>query len=67
MKRGTIPLFHNKAEIEAAERETYDRLAEENVTVIRLDDMSEWQDAMKPVYDSHVGNHLGLIERIRDI
>ncbi len=58
---------YNKAAIETAEKEAYDKLAEENVTIIKLGDMSEWQEAMEPVYKSHAGNHYELIDRIKNI
>ncbi len=58
---------YNKAAIATAEAEAYDKLAAENVKIIRLGDMTEWQDAMKPVYSSYAGDHIDLIDKIRAI
>ncbi len=56
---------YNKTVIESAEKEAYEKLAEENVMVIDINDMSEWQEAMESIYKSYAGNHYELIEKIK--
>ncbi len=58
---------YNKAAIEAAEKEAYDKLEKENVNIIELDDMSEWREVMEDIYKSHAGNHYELIDRIKNV
>lgn len=58
---------YNKDAIENAEAEAYRKLADENVTVIKLEDKSEWQEAMEGIYKSYGGSHYELIEKIRNV
>ncbi len=58
---------YNKTVIENAEKEAYAKLAEENVVIIEMGDMTEWQEAMEFIYQSHAGDHYELIEKIKEM
>nr|MCR5507486.1 TRAP transporter substrate-binding protein DctP [Lachnospiraceae bacterium] len=58
---------YNKDAIENAEAKAYQKLEDENVTIIRLEDKSEWQEAMDEIYKSYAGSHYDLIEKIRSV
>ena len=58
---------YNKAAIEAAEKEAYEKLRQEHVNIIEIEDMSEWQEVMEDIYESHAKGHYELIERIRNV
>ena len=58
---------YNKAAIESAEAEAYQKLSKEKVTIIKLDDRTEWQEAMEGIYKSYAGSHYELIEKIKNV
>ena len=58
---------YNKAEIEDAESNAYNKLIKEKVKITQIDDISKWQDAMEPVYEAYAGNHRLLIDKIKNL
>ncbi|SFU83113.1 TRAP transporter substrate-binding protein [Butyrivibrio sp. INlla21] len=58
---------YNKAEIEDAESNAYNKLIKEKVKITKIDDISKWQEAMEPVYEAYAGNHRLLIDKIKNL
>ena len=58
---------YNKAEIEDAESNAYNKLIKEKVKITQIDDISKWQEAMEPVYEAYAGNHRLLIDKIKNL